>query len=78
MTSFASLKIQNLEQKTTSQASMTTMDAFRNLLATQKRTKTPFNYHWKGSSIGYDGGVDLGAQEGKDLYQKIVFILTFY
>ena len=33
MTSFASLKIQNLEQKTTSQTSTKTMDAFRNLLA---------------------------------------------
>ena len=48
-----------------------------NLLATQKCTKTPFNYHRKGSSIGYDGGVDSSAQQGKNLHQKIVFILLF-
>ena len=48
-----------------------------NLLATQKCTKTSFNYHQKGSSIGYDGGVDSSAQQGKNLHQKIVFILLF-
>ena len=49
-------------------------------LATQKRTKTPFNYHQKGSSINYDGGVDSSAQQGKNLYQKnrvnFIFLLT--
>ena len=49
-----------------------------NLIATRERTETSPNNQQKGSSIGYDDGVDSSAQQGKELDQQIVLILTFY
>ena len=43
--------------------------AMENLRATRERAETSSNNQRKGSSIGYDDGVDSSAQQGKDLDQ---------
>ena len=65
MTSFASLKIQNLEQKTTSQTSTKTMDAFRNLLAYFNASNPSSDALEERSSAPRDEGEGLSSHEGK-------------
>ena len=65
MTSFASLKIQNLEQKTTSQTSTKTMDAFRNLLAYFNASNPSSDALEERSSAPSDEGDDSRPHQGE-------------
>ena len=65
MTSFASLKIQNLEQKTTSQTSTKTMDAFRNLLAYFNASNPSSDTLEELSSAPRDKGDDSRPHQGE-------------
>ena len=65
MTSFASLKIQNLEQKTTSQTSTKTMDAFQNLLAYFNASNPSSDALEERSSAPRDEGEGLSSHKGK-------------
>ena len=65
MTSFASLKIQNLEQKTTSQTSTKTMDAFWNLLAYFNASNPSSDVLEERSSAPRDEGDDLRPHQGE-------------
>ena len=78
MTSFASLKIQNLEQKTTSQTSTKTMDAFRNLLAYFNASNPSLNTLQECSSAAGDQGDNSRPHQGEEVVEKIIIILTFY
>ena len=65
MTSFASLKIQYLEQKTTSQTLTKTMDTFWNLLAYFNASNPSSDALEERSSAPRDEGEGLSSHKGK-------------